>query len=365
MDGHESEDSLDGTLVIDEPDYDCSTIVISDDTDSDVEVVELDDETEIIPASLNPSSSLIQSNIICQFCSKIFLSNNELLNHARKFKGNCKMDKKCIITKRKNTDDLKPEQVIKKKRGRPPKISNIIEPKVHEAIPIAISFCPPAVPIIHKPTPPPSKCLPSLRQMLVDEVEPEYRCPTCGQTFRHNIGLICHLDSEHNEVTTTNQVIKNQKKSSTKWVEKKTAVKENKQTKNNEPTSNAVDLTLFPGLKKDSLWNRIRSYVYSASKNHVICVLCKLEFNNTKKALAHVEDKHIMDKIQCGYCNMKFVYQLKLRSHMAKRHKVIGVYKCDKCTKMINKEECESHSAKCKGIVNPAAIKTEDENLKV
>lgn len=364
----QSEDSLDGTLVIDEPNYDNDIIEISDNTDSDVEIVELDDRTNIISSSLNSSSSFMRSRISCKVCSKIFLSNNDLLNHIRKFKGrigNCKI---VTNTKRKNTEDLQPEHLINRKRCRPPKMNNIIEPTVPLDTPLKISFCPSLIPINNKPTPPPSNSLPSLRQILVDEIEPEYTCTTCGQTFRHNIGLICHLDSEHNNVTndvTTNQVINKKKKSSTKLVEKKTVASENKQTNNNEPISNTVDLTLLPDFKKDSLWNRIKSYVHSANKNQVFCVLCKLEFNNTKKALAHVEDKHIMDKIQCGYCNMKFVYELKLRSHMAKRHKVIGVYKCDKCSKMINREECESHSEKCKGTANPINIKTENTNVKV
>lgn len=373
MAGLDSEDSLDGTLVIDEPNYDCSTIEISDNsTDSDVEVVELHDNTTIIP-SLNHSSSLTTSNITCKGCSKSFPSNNDLLNHVRKFKGkmgNCKIGTNIVYpTKRKNTEDLKHEHLVKKKRGRPPKYQNtILEPAVPVAIPLAVRCCPPLIPVIFKPIPPPSNSLPSLRQILVDEIEPEYTCPTCGESFRHNIGLICHLHSQHNDVAndvTTNQVMNKNKKSQTKLKEKKKIVREIKQVENNEPTSNAIDLTLLPDLKKDSLWNRIKSYVYSANKNQVICVLCKLEFQNTKKALAHVEDKHIMDKIQCGYCNMKFVYELKLRSHMAKRHKVIGVYKCDKCSKMINKEECESHSEKCNGIVNSVKIKKEKKNLEV
>ncbi|XP_025424832.1 uncharacterized protein LOC112693814 [Sipha flava] len=368
MDELESEDSLDGTLVIDEPNYDNNIIEISDDTDSDadVEVVELDDSTNFIPSLLNSSSSLSKPKTACKVCSKIFLSNNDLLNHIRKFKGkigNCKVGTNIMYSKRKNTEDLQPEHLLRKNLGKPPKNSNIIEPTVPVAIPLNISFCPSLIPINNKPTPPPSNSLPSLRQILVDEIEPEYTCTTCGQTFRHNIGLLCHLDSEHNDAT-INQVKNKKKKLSTKLVEKKTVSSENKLTENNEPISNTVDLTLVPNFKKESLWNRIKSYVYSANKNQVFCVLCKLEFKSTKKALAHVEDKHIMDKIQCGYCNMKFVYELKLRSHMARRHKVIGVYKCDKCSKMINKEECESHSKKCKGIANPVNIKTEDTNLK-
>ena len=212
--------------------------------------------------------------------------------------------------------------------------------------------------------------LPSLRQILVDEIEPEYPCTMCGEIFRHNIGLLCHLNTEHNDETFNKEDSSKEKKSPTKLgvkkqIMKKNPVDENKQVENDAyiqmPISDTVDLTLLPDLKKDSLMNRMKSYVYSPMKGQAICLLCNIDFKNTKKALSHVEDKHIMDKIGCGYCNMKFVYELKLRSHMAKRHNVICVYKCDKCSKMINKEECDSHSEKCKEKVNPMIIKREED----
>lgn len=357
----ESEDSSDCALVIDESIYNCNTIekIKDSDTDSDVEIVEVDDDINYISSMFNPSNSSTK-RLTCKLCSKIFSTNNDLLNHNRKFKGGCvstKNDKLTTIIKRK-TVDLIPENIIKKKRGRPPKLCPISAPPVPEAIP----FCNQIIPIVYKPVPPPNINLPSLRQMLVDEIEPEYPCSECDQIFRHNIGLICHINSEH---TSSGKIIEAKKKSPEKKqiTKKSDDIKDNKQVENDEPISNTINLTLSSDFKKDSLLNRMKSYVYSANKNQVICVLCNAEFLNTKKALAHVEDKHISEKIECGYCNMKFVFQLKLRSHMAKRHKIISVNKCDKCSKMINEEEYELHLQKCKGKVNLSKVKTEDNNL--
>lgn len=352
----ESEDSSDGTLVIDEPNYDCNQIEILDDSNSDVEVVEIDDDIIDINTLMSPSSSSTSISLTCNQCSKQFSTNNNLINHIRKFKGSCaKVTNNNLTIKRKSPIDLIPKHFVKKK----PKLCTI-NPAISEAVPL----CNQIIPIIYKPAAVPTKIImPSLRQMLVDEIEPEHPCTQCGQIFRHNIGLLCHLNSDHNDVS-SNQVINVKKKSSTKLEEKtqivrKNDIKDKKQIENNEPMSNTINLTLLPDLKKDSLLNRMKSYVYSADKNKVICIVCNVEFKNIKKALAHVEDKHISEKVECGYCNMKFVYELKLRSHMAKRHKIICVYKCDECSKMINREECESHLEKCKGKANTTKIKRE------
>lgn len=343
----ESENSSDGTLVIDEPNYDYETIEILDSSDSDVEVVELDDNIEETSTLLNPSSSSTNVGLNCNFCFRKFSSNNDLLNHIRKFKGrlgSCinmsKMINVNLSTKRKNEKRHLPEHIVKKKRGRPPKYHPVIK------TPDPNSLCPQNIPIIYNSFTPTNN-LPSLRKILVDELEREYSCTKCDQTFRHNIGLICHLNSEHNDESNNISLTKlNEKK------ERKRLVKTNKEIEYVKTITDTIDLTLLPDYKKDSLMNRMKSYVYSPNKGQVICVLCNVEFKNTKKALAHVEDKHITEKIECGYCNMKFVYELKLRSHMAKRHKVISVYKCDKCSKMINNEECKTHSEKCTGKVN-------------
>jgi len=413
----ESEDSSDGTLVIDEPNYDNQTIEILDHSDSDVEIVELDDhvvdisdveiveldndiednsDVEIVEldnhvrntsTSLNPSGLSTKISLTCKPCSRIFRTNNDLLNHIRKFKGRiggCTNLPRNLpnntIEKRKTTEKSESEHlIIKKKRGRPPKKHNVngsqypkpVLKPVPKTIPLCRPSIPELIPIIFKSVTRPTIAkmnnnnnLPSLRQLLVDETEPEYPCTMCGEIFRHNIGLICHLDTEHkNETTNKEDTDKNKKMDGKKRIIKKNLVGEIKQIENYEPTSDTVDLTLVPDLKKDSLMNRMKSYVYSLNKDQAICLLCNIDFKNTRKALAHVEDKHIMDKIECGYCNMKFVFELKLRSHMAKRHKIIAVYKCDKCSKMINKEECDIHSEKCKGKVNPTIIKREEDNI--
>lgn len=359
----ESEDSLDGALVIDEPNYDCNKIEILNDSDSDVEIVEIDDDDmNDISSTLNSSNST--NGLICKLCSRIFSTNNDLLNHIRKFNGRiggCTniTNVKLTAIKRKAVD-LTPENFIKKKRSKPPKLYAAISTPVPDAIPLRTQIIPEMIPIIYKPTPPPN-IMPSLRQILVDEIEPEYPCTICGQIFRHNIGLICHVNSEH---MASDKVINAKKKSQTtlgekKQIMKKNDIKDNKQIENDEST---INLTLSSDLKKDSLLNRMKSYVYSANKNQVICVLCNVEFKTTKKALAHVEDKHISEKIECVYCNMKFVYRLKLRSHLAKRHKIIAVYECDKCSKMINKDECELHLEKCKGKVNLTKVKREEDS---
>lgn len=361
----ESEDSLDGALIIDEPNYDSNKIEILSDSDSDVEIVELDDDINDISSTLNSSNST--NGLTCKQCSRIFSTNNDLLNHIRKFKGRIggctSVTNVKLTTIKRKAVDLTPENFIKKKRDRPPKLCAISTP-VPDAIPLCTQIIPEMIPIIYKPTPPPNIIMPSLRQILVDEIEPEYPCTICGQIFRHNIGLICHVNSEH---ITSDNAINAKKKSPTtlsekKQIMKKNDIKDNKQIENDEPISNTINLTLSSDFKKDSLLNRMKSYVYSANKNQVICVLCNVEFKTTKKALAHVEDKHISEKIECGYCNMKFVYKLKLRSHMAKRHKIIAVYECDKCSKMINKEECELHLEKCKGKGNLTNVKREEDS---
>lgn len=345
----DSEDSSDGALIIDEPNYE--TIELLD--DSDVEVDKFNDDVQFVSSSLSSSCSSTKTGLTCKICSRIFSTNNDLLNHIRKFKGRIGscigVTKVKFATKRKNVEDITPKHFIKKKRGRPPKMHTVTETpclQLHDTVPASVPIIPQNMAI-----------MPPLHQLLVDEIEPEYPCTMCDQVFRHNIGLICHLNAEHS--TSTNIV----ERSTSKLKQKKRIVRKNIQEMN-EPDTNpdkVIDLTLLPEVKKDSLLNRMKSYVYSA-KNQVICILCNIEFKNTKRALAHVEDKHISDKIECGYCNMKFVYELKLRSHLAKRHKVISVFKCDKCSKLINKEECESHSEKCKEKVNPMKIKSEKDD---
>lgn len=356
-----NEDSYDGVLIIDEPNYDSLTIEISD--DSDVEILEIDDHTNNISSTtFIPTSSFSKAiGLACSSCSGVFHSDNDLLNHIKKFKGHCLNINNVPSTYNRNMaiDDIPSHyevipQRVQRKRGRQSKKYTV--PSVTEAIMLRSQV----VPTAYEPIPPANDILPSLSQILIDEIEPEYPCNTCGQVFRHNIGLICHLNSEHIDSSSTEVV---QKKRKLSKMEEKKNIKDSKQIDNDEPRSNTVDLTLLPDFKKDSLLNRMKSYVHSVNKGQVICILCKLEFKNTKKALAHVEDKHIMDKLECGYCNMKFVYELKLRSHMAKRHKIIGVYKCEKCLKYINKEEHETHSKVCKGKPNTVKSEKKDRNL--
>lgn len=347
------EDSSDGTLVIDEK----NLIPNDDDSVSDQLQIAKIDKFIKISSFMTTSSSTIR-NIACTFCSKLFSCNDDLLNHIKLFKGKCLTISNDIpCTKRQTNEDLTPEHFVKKKRGRPPKNSIAIDMPIPKAIPV---HPPPLIPLSVLRTfampPPIVKNLPSLRQQLIDEMEPEYPCSLCDQIFRHHIGLLCHLDSDHKNDST--EKVENIRKKTTR----KIAIKEKKPIENDEPISDIINLTLMPDVKKDSLLNRMKSYVYSASKGQVLCVICNAPFKTTKKALAHVEDKHIKEKIQCGYCNMKFVYELKVRSHMAKRHNVIGVYKCDKCLTMLNKEECETHSEKCKNTINPI-IKQEDTNV--
>lgn len=359
----ESEDSSDGTLIIDEPNFDCKR-EISDDLNSYVDIVDSDDDIKDVSTLLDPSSSSTTIDLICKHCTKQFSTNSNLLNHIKKFEGNCaNVTNDNLLIKTETSVDLIPKHFVQNKPIR----CTVIEPTISEAVPL----CSQIIPIIYQPVIEPTNIImPSLRQVLVDEIEPEYPCTKCSQIFRHNIALLCHLNSDHSDDVSSNQVMdvkKKKKKSSAKSGRKKQMVenndiKDNKQIENNEPVSNTINLTLLPDLKKDSLLNRMKSYVSTADKNKVICVLCNVEFKNTKKALAHVEDKHISEKIGCGYCNMKFVYELKLRSHLAKRHKIISVHKCNKCSKMINKEEYESHLEKCKEK-NPLKIKTEDDSL--
>lgn len=382
----DSEDSSDGTLVIDEPNRDDETIEITD--ESDIDIIDLVDNIQDTPSILNYPSSSSNSHLTCTVCFRLFSSNNELINHIRKFKGRlggCDPKININITStisgeksKDRTPELEADHVYKKKKGNPPKTYSKLP--VPESVPIN----PQLLPIILKPTSPnnnnhtKANCtdnnLPSVRQMLIEEADPVHPCTMCRQIFRHYIGLVCHMNSEHYNLSSDK--VLNAKKSSTKSNEKKQNVRksvitehksvitehksvitEHKSVENNEPVSNTVDLTLLPDSKKDSLLNRMKSYVHSHNKDLVVCVLCNMKFKSTKKALSHIEDKHIMNKIKCGYCNMKFVYELKLRSHMAKRHNIICVYKCDKCSKIMNKDECESHLEKCEG--NPVNIKRE------
>lgn len=380
----DSEDSSDGTLVIDEPNQDNETIEISD--DSDIDIIDAINNIEDTSSTSNHPSSSSNSHLTCQLCYRFFSTNNELLNHIRKFKGRiggCNTETNLNTTStnrgkksKDRTPELKVDQVCEKKKGNSPKIYSKLP------VPESVPTIPPLIPIILKPTSPINyNCtkeicadndLPSVRQMLVEETDPAYPCTVCGQIFRHYIGLVCHLNSEHYNLSSEKVILKT-RKSSTKSNEKKqnfrksvimkhkSVITEHKSVENNEPVSNTVDLTLMSDSKKDSLLNRMKSYLQSHNKNLVVCILCNMKFQSTKKALSHIEDKHIMNKIKCGYCNMKFVYELKLRSHMAKRHNIIGVYKCDKCSKIMNKDECESHLEKCKG--NPVTIKREEVNV--
>jgi len=356
----ESEDSSDGTLVIDEPNYDCKR-EISDDLNSNVSVIISDDDVKHVSTLLNPSGSSTTIGSICKHCSKKFPSNNCLLNHIRRFNGSCAEVANKNSTVKRKTVDLIPKHFVTNEPIR----CTVIEQTISKAVPL----CNQVIPIVYEPAVAPADIIvPSLRQVLVDEIEPEYPCTKCDQIFRHNIGLLCHLNSDHNDVVSSNQVVDVKNKSLAKLgrkkrVVRKNCIKEKKQIENNEPVSNTIDLTLLPDLKRDSLLNRMKAYVYTTDENKVICVLCNVEFKNTKRALAHVEDKHVSEKIGCGYCNMKFVYELKLRSHLAKRHKIIAVHKCDTCSKMINKEEYESHLEKCKEKANPAIIKIEDKDF--
>lgn len=387
----DSEDSLDGALIIDdEPLNDLKTTEIKEEIDSDVEIIEVDDNVNDRFHSIVSPSSSTNVGTTCKLCCRRFLTNNELLNHSRKFYGkNCTITTNVqLSTKRPKTYDLTPEHSVIKKRYRPIKCRPLPVPDAIPIVPqlLPVNSTPPSPPTINvmPPLPPVSPTidvpppmppslhtnnvmlpLPSLSQELINEIEPEYPCTQCSQIFRHNIGLICHMDSEHSTESPQENV---REKSSTKMQKNKQKNKkipekhsekheDNKQIENYEPISNIIDLSLVSDLKKDSLLNRMKSYVYqNANKDKTICILCNLDFKTIKKTLAHVEDKHITEKIECGYCNMKFVYELKLRSHMAKRHKVISVNKCDKCSKMINKDESELHLKKC---VDKTQIKSE------
>lgn len=350
----ESEDSSNGALVIDERTYYNEEIVISDDSDSEgLKIVEVDDDSSPLCSS---SSTIV--NLKCNCCSKLFTNHDDFLNHTKKFEGNCmNISNEKFMTKRQIAEDLSSKPLVKRKRGRPPKTLRKIVPKT--TVPKAVPLRPPPLlplPTMRKDKSPDYQEIPSLRQLLVDEIEPEYPCETCGQVFRHNIGLICHYETEHS-IACDETVTSETKKSTTR----RNYYREKKLLDHIEPASDVINLTLLPDFKKDSRMNRMKSYVQSTNKGQVYCVLCNTHFDKAKKALAHIEAKHMIGKIQCGYCNMKFVYELKLRSHLAKRHKVIAVYKCDKCLKMINKEECETHSQKCKEIVSSVSIKEEDE----
>lgn len=346
MDYFHNEDSSDGILVIDEQNEDYKTIELSDDSDTEkLENINYKNGVEVVSSSNSVCSSFDDdSSHTCSFCSKLFYDKISLFDHVSTYQGNCSTNMLNV-----NNKNVESGLDCARKRKQPEKYI-ISKVPVPDAIPLNPKFSP----ISCDSTTTVNKSIPSLRQMLVEEIEPEYPCLICGQIFRHNIGLICHINSDHKEIHNEkkNSNIKATKKLGRNKKVSKDVVKVKKIVEDLEPLSNKVDLTLLPDLKKDTVFNRIKSYVHSISEGQntkVICILCNIDFKTTKKAMAHVEDKHILDKIECGYCNMKFVYELKLRSHMAKRHKVIAVHKCSKCLKMINKEECDAHFNKCNG----------------
>ncbi|XP_050541299.1 uncharacterized protein LOC126905540 isoform X2 [Daktulosphaira vitifoliae] len=313
-----NEDSSDGTLIIDEQNEDFETIELSDDSDTEkLDNINFNNDVEVISSSSSKCSSFDDdSSHTCSFCSKLFYDKISLYDHISTYQGSCSTNMLGINERNIEVDselDCTYERKLEK--------YTLDKVPVPEAIPLSPKLS--SVSCVSNTI---NKSIPSLRQMLVDEIEPEHPCLICGQIFRHNIGLICHINSDHKEVHNEkkNSIIETTNKSGRKKRVSKD-IKVKKIVENLEPLSNKVDLTLLPDLKKDTLINRIKSYVHIVSKGHitkVICILCNIDFKTTKKAMAHVEDKHILDKIECGYCNMKFVYELKLRSHMAKRHKI-------------------------------------------
>ncbi|XP_050435998.1 uncharacterized protein LOC126842847 [Adelges cooleyi] len=355
MDELNSEDSYDGTLVIDEKIIDYETIELSDDSDAELGMADFND-IKVISSSSESSTDTDQS-LTCSHCSKLFSDKESLYNHISTYQGGCNTELYKNVKKRRKGQEPKAKPaIVKKGRKRSPK--NFFFNDVPKAIPLGSQTSP----IMSNQNPTNESSMPSLRQILIEEIEPEYPCSVCGQVFRHNIALIFHSNTVHKEVD--GEDISTKQKPINKMVRKKknckdSVIKPQKTVEVSEPISDKIDLTLLPDFKKDTVINRIKSYIHSSSKDQAICILCNVDFKTTKKAMAHVEDKHILEKFECGYCNMKFVYELKLRSHMAKRHKVIVVDRCIKCLKMISKEECESHLNKCKGNEKVLQIKKE------
>ncbi|KAK7582657.1 hypothetical protein V9T40_014102 [Parthenolecanium corni] len=154
-------------------------------------------------------------------------------------------------------------------------------------------------------------------------------CNICNETFRYNIGLICHLQMDHVELKIQSKVgkEKKQKKRSTK------------------ATSNAISKVVY----RKAETNLTKKFA---------CDVCKKPFMDQSKLLKHSET--CSTKFSCVYCKSKFSWESKYKKHLYKIHKFNAVVICKLCSSVFgDMNALANHSLSCepKSSQNSSAVK--------
>lgn len=138
-------------------------------------------------------------------------------------------------------------------------------------------------------------------------------CSICKETFRYNIGLICHLEMEHVE-------LKLQSKKSTEKKSKKRSTKTVPKVVSLKPETN--------GTKKFS------------------CYVCKKLFADHSKLLKHSET--CSTKFKCVKCKSTFSWESKYKKHLFRVHKFEAVVICKQCSSVFEDSSALArHSLTC------------------
>lgn len=174
-------------------------------------------------------------------------------------------------------------------------------------------------------------------------------CNICNESFRYNVGLLCHLEMEHVELKITNKPnkIKKKKMKVKKRGKLLKSRSDDQKEKYDSEVLKPIPTEQFIPIAK--LRNREVKITDSIVQRES-CDICKKQYFDHWKFIKHVEFcSRTGIKFRCIYCKRQFGWESKYKKHLFKTHKLSAAVICKLCFDVFSDmTELACHSRVCR-----------------
>lgn len=180
-------------------------------------------------------------------------------------------------------------------------------------------------------------------------IEETYTCTLCNELFKYNVGLICHMETEHKDISRRRVIQKKTKRSKKMKPVKKLVSVNNGETASHSYSKEPVKRLCVSG---SSMPNENLS-VSGAAEGVVAfkksCDVCKKSFSDQNKLSKHLEGcMKVGLNFHCIYCKAKFGWESKYKKHLFRTHKLNAVVICKLCSSVFSDiDSLATHSSQC------------------
>lgn len=181
-------------------------------------------------------------------------------------------------------------------------------------------------------------------------IEETYTCTICNETFKYNVGLICHMDSEHKRDVTQQRA---KQKKTTKNPRKLKQSKKFCATASQSYSRGVANQICFSGASMTNENLRLNGAGSGGTTVPVVfkkaCDVCKKSFSDQNKLSKHMEScLKIGLNFHCIYCKSKFGWESKYKKHLFRTHKLNAAVICKLCSAVFcDTDSLATHSIEC------------------